>query len=121
MTPTTITIDRILKEKLISFAQAAQKLPPSSSGVSVTPSCLWRWATSGLRATDGRVVRLESVRLGRRLLTSEDAIRRFIAAQQPVADAIDGQVAETPRPQTPTQPRRNDAAVAELRKRQGRG
>lgn len=39
-----------------------------------------RWAVTGLRARDGRRVKLESVLLGRRRYTSTEAARRFIAA-----------------------------------------
>jgi hypothetical protein len=44
---------------------------------------LWRWITEGVRLPDGSRVRLEAARLGGRWLTSEPALRRFLAAQTP--------------------------------------
>jgi hypothetical protein len=72
----------LLGDKLLSFAQAARLIPPSRRGRPVSPSCLWRWHRSGVKTPDGRTVRLEAVWLVNRLVTSEEAVRRFIAAQQ---------------------------------------
>lgn len=50
----------------------------------VAPSTVWRWIRRGVRAADGSIIRLDYVRLGRRILIEPEAIERFAAA---VADA----------------------------------
>jgi len=64
-------------EKLLSFAQAAKALPGHRGDGPCNPSTLWRWSKTGCRAADGRMVRLETVKLGGRSLTSEEALQRF--------------------------------------------
>ena len=77
------TQSMLLSEKLISFAQAARLIPPSRQGRPVSPSCIWRWHRYGVKTADGRHVRLDAAKLIHRFVTSEEAIQRFIAAQQP--------------------------------------
>src|SRR5947199_11732 len=72
----------LLNERLISLSQAARMVPSSRQGRPVSPSCVWRWHRFGVKTTDGRIVRLEALRLVNRLVTTEEALRRFIAAQQ---------------------------------------
>ena len=38
---------------------------------------MFRWILRGLRAKDGFVVRLEAVKIGGRLCTSQEALQRF--------------------------------------------
>lgn len=73
----------LLSERLISFSQAARLIPPSRQDRPVSPSCIWRWHRVGVTTTDGRRVKLEAVWLVNRLVTSEQAVQRFIAALQP--------------------------------------
>lgn len=56
-------------EKLLTLTQAAKLLPhrPHLSSV-------WRWVRQGVQG-----VRLEHVKVGRRLFTTEEAVKRFIA------------------------------------------
>jgi hypothetical protein len=79
----TATLPALVGEKLISFAQAARLIPPSRQDRPVSPSCIWRWHRVGVTTTDGRRVKLEAVWLVNRLVTSEQAVQRFIAALQP--------------------------------------
>ena len=71
-------------ETLIGLPAAANRLPAYRGGRPVSPSTLWRWIFTGVQLPDGSRVRLEAIRLGRRWLTSLEAIARFSAAQTPV-------------------------------------
>lgn len=79
--PQTLPAIELLSEQLISFSQAARMLPPSRCGRPVSPSCIWRWSRTGVRVGK-KVVLLESVRIASRLVTSVEAIKRFIENQQ---------------------------------------
>lgn len=61
---------------------------PLCAGLKVTPKTLTRWATDGLQGPDGQVVRLEAIRVGSRLATSEPALRRFFAALTPNLEPV---------------------------------
>ena len=58
-------------ETLLTFGEAVRELP-APNGRKVHVSTLWRWSREGLNG-----VRLETVRFGRRLLTSVEAVERF--------------------------------------------
>jgi hypothetical protein len=63
------------RETLIAFAELARRIPPTRRGRPVSVSTVWRWATRGVRG-----VRLESLRLPSRSVTSQEAFGRFIDA-----------------------------------------
>jgi hypothetical protein len=67
-------------EKLRSFAEAARRLPALRGGKPVNPSTVWRWTRRGVRARDGRIVRLEAIRVGGTCCTSDEALLRFFRA-----------------------------------------
>ena len=48
----------------------------------VHPSTPYRWATKGVRTKDGRTIRLESITLSGRPVSSRPALLRFLAEQQ---------------------------------------
>lgn len=77
------TTNRLLDEGLLSIREAARR-----EGISISPKTALRWALSGVGG-----VRLESVRVAGRRMTSRAAVRRFVAAQQcakvPAEQAID--------------------------------
>jgi hypothetical protein len=77
---TQIVIAEITGGGGLSFTQAARLLPPARKDRPVHPSCVFRWATSGSSAMDGHRVKLESARIVSRLLTSKQALERFVAA-----------------------------------------
>lgn len=62
-------------EKLISFCDAARRLPSLRRGKPLNLKTLYRWAQTGRRG-----VRLESVRVGGTRCTSVEALARFISA-----------------------------------------
>lgn len=77
-------------ENTLSFAEAAKRLP-SFNGKRVHTSTVWRWARRGCRG-----VKLETLCLGGRFVTSVEALERFgkALAEQDLPD----------RPDRPTSP-----------------
>ena len=75
--------ERLLDEGALPIVEAARR-----EGIGISAKTALRWALHG---TAG--VRLESVRVGGRRMTSRAALRRFIAAQQrnatPAKQSID--------------------------------
>ena len=59
------------KDELLTMAQAA-KVCPKIDGRRPHSGSIWRWAKKGVHG-----VRLEHVRVGRRVCTSRDALNRF--------------------------------------------
>jgi hypothetical protein len=76
----------LTNETPLSLSAAARTLPPGRRGRPVSLSCVLRWVLSGVRLADGRVVRLEAVRLGGRWLTSLEALQRFAERQTPALE-----------------------------------
>lgn len=97
-------------EPLISLAQAAAPIPGHRGAARLHPATLTRWILKGVRAVDGRRVKLEALRIGCRWLTSRAALARFAAALGP-ADA------PPPPPSTAARARASDRAGAELERR----
>ena len=69
-------------EKVVSLDQAAKLLPPNRNGKPVSLSCVFRWIVDGIKTPRGKV-RLEGRRVGRRWLTSVEALARFSDALTP--------------------------------------
>ena len=61
-------------ESILSLSEAAKALP-RVEGKRPHTSTIFRWTRDGVRG-----VRLDSVRLGRRLCTSREALQRFVTA-----------------------------------------
>lgn len=59
-------------EDVVTIAEAVQGLPPHQNGRKIHISTIYRWISRGIHG-----VRLESLKLGRRLVTSHEAIQRF--------------------------------------------
>lgn len=62
------------KERLLTFSEAASACP-KVRGRRPSTVTLWRWATEGRRG-----IKLESVRIGRHMLTTETALNTFFNA-----------------------------------------
>jgi hypothetical protein len=85
----------LLTETIVYLGPATRLFPRDARGRAPSTSTLWRWRTRGVRG-----VRLESARLGGRVVSSLEAIRRFMRA-----------VSEATRPPgTPAGPTPNRAA-----------
>jgi hypothetical protein len=63
-----------LSEELLTFSQAARRLPRLRNDRPVSPATIWRWGTVGLRG-----VKLETTKVGSVNCTSVEALRRFLA------------------------------------------
>lgn len=74
------------KEELLSLTEATRVIPPID-GKRPHASSVWRWINVGIRG-----VQLEHLRIGRRVVTSREALERFFQA-----------LAETPTSQRPAQ------------------
>lgn len=81
--PVQDLIDRILSEGPVGMAAAARLYGTFRQDRPTHPSTPTRHALQGVRLPDGRVVRLETVRIAGRLVTSRAAVIRFLVAQQP--------------------------------------
>jgi hypothetical protein len=97
-------------EQRISLTQAAAKYPGHRGAARLHPATLTRWILHGVRAIDGRRVRLEAERVGCRWCTSEAALARFCAA-------LGSQVDETPHRSPAQRNRDSEAAARELERR----
>jgi hypothetical protein len=80
MTATTISdvaaiAQRVLSEDVLSLSDARQEIH-ALGGIRPDQSSVTRWCTRGVGG-----VKLESVRIGNRLVTSRQAITRFIHAR----------------------------------------
>jgi len=75
----------LLNEELIGLSALAKKVPSHrhAGKRGITAVAVWRWVVQGVRAHDGRIVKLETVKLAGRYLTSWAAFQRFIEAQSP--------------------------------------
>lgn len=69
--------NNLLDEVPITLSEARKEHIPQRGDRPVAPSTVTRWIHKGIRAGDGSIVRLEAVKIGRSLMTTSDAIRRF--------------------------------------------
>lgn len=68
----------LTQEDLKTFAQAARLFPSRRGNRPVNPITLWRWHRRGV-SHNGQRVHLEAIRTPSGLVTSVDAVRRFLA------------------------------------------
>ena len=95
-------------EELLTLT-AASKILPSLDGKRIHPSTLWRWCHKGSRG-----IYLEFIRLGTRILTSVEALNRFMLART----AVESSPTHRKRRRTPASRQRAvDAAYTELEQR----
>jgi hypothetical protein len=73
----------ITTEDTLTLIDASKILPRGRNGARPQLSTLLRWVIDGVRSLDGRLVRLEAVRRGRKWITSRQALKRFVAALTP--------------------------------------
>lgn len=105
-------ITEIVNGDALTMGQAAKLIPAHRGDGTATPSSIWRWATQGAKAGDGRLVKLEVAQFGGRHLTSKAAIARFAAALS--STSADTTRTSTPKKRTAAQ---RKAAAAESHKR----
>jgi len=78
----------LANEQLLTFSQAVERLP-EVNGRRRAPSTLYRWCRHGING-----VRLDYVRIGRTMATSQEAIERFLAALTEADEQRAGQTVE---------------------------
>lgn len=61
-------------DTVLSLSDAARWLPPVN-GRRPHTATIWRWASKGING-----IRLETARIGRRVITSAEALQRFTSA-----------------------------------------
>jgi hypothetical protein len=61
----------------MKLGRVNRHLPHGVRDKPVHPATVYRWATRGVRAADGSVVRLETLRVGGVLHTSMEALQEF--------------------------------------------
>ena len=76
-------------ETLNSFAQIAAILPPDRCDRPSSGAKVRRWANDGVTTAKG-VVRLETIRVGGRQMTSVEAVQRFFDAVTEAGPAVHG-------------------------------
>src|SRR4051812_3681693 len=91
----TMAID-LSSETLLPLAAVPERLPPGRSGKPLSFSAVWRWALKGIKTPQG-IIKLETVKLGGRLLTSEQALQRFAERQSAWMEGAN----DAPPPRTP--------------------
>jgi len=105
-------VDRILSEQPIGASAVARLLGSFRNGRSTHPSTIARWMLKGVRLADGRILKLEHIRVANRLMTSRPALMRFLAEQQ-----LPTTLPEIDAPRSTNERRRaNDRAETELKK-----
>lgn len=77
MESTKPSAEALLAEELIPVQDLPSRLPPSKSGRPMNRAAVWRWVSRGLSRPDGSRVRLEALLMGRRWVTSKEALARF--------------------------------------------
>jgi hypothetical protein len=81
--PRGIAVIDLSSETILTFNEARSRLPKRRRGKRPDISCLYRWATAGLRGH-----RLETLKIGGQTCTSLEALQRFF-------DALSGAPAKT--------------------------
>jgi hypothetical protein len=67
----------LASERVFPLNKGPDHVPRLRGGKKVNSSTFHRWRAHGLRADDGEIIYLETIRVGRTLCTSVDAIQRF--------------------------------------------
>lgn len=68
-------------EKLRPLTEAVERV----TGTRMNYSTIWRWTQNGILTPTGDRIRLDFTKCGSKRLTSDDAVRRFFAAQTAAA------------------------------------
>ena len=68
----------LIHEQSVSIAFARNRLIPELNGKAISPATAYRWIDKGVLAGDGVRVRLEAVKVGRNLVTTEESVQRLL-------------------------------------------
>ena len=84
VTDTTKTLtEMILDEGAVGLSELARLVGRFRGGRQTSPSTLTRWILEGVRLPDGKVLKLEAVRIHSRWMSSRPRLIEFIERQQP--------------------------------------
>jgi hypothetical protein len=111
----SINVIDLKREKALGLDEISKHLPASRGARKVSFTTVLRWIQKGARAADGRLVRLEALRLGSRWVSSLEAVQRF--AENLASTPDDATPACTPR--GPGRIRRGAGKAGELLVREG--
>src|SRR5262245_1381999 len=100
----------LLAQQLLSLSDVAKRIPSRRRNGHLSAQAVWRWASKGIRLTDGQIVKLRTVRIAGRYMTTASYVDEFIRAQQ--SEPIES--APLPERRTPSQRQRADARAADL-------
>ena len=102
-------VNRLLSEDKLSMRQAGKLMGDVQGQPPIHPTTVARWCLKGIKIRSGVVARLDHIRVGGRLLTSRQAITRWLAVQTETT------ATEDIGPRTPAQRNRAaDQAAEEL-------
>jgi hypothetical protein len=76
-----------MAEGLIGMAETAKQVGVFRRGRPAHPGTITRWCLDGVTLADGKVLKLEHIKLANRLMTTRQALLRFLTAQQDEQDA----------------------------------
>ncbi len=103
----------LLNETPLPIAAVAREIPGARGAATVNPATVYHWCTKGTRTPDGRRVKLEFYRMGSRVMTTREALARYVARlSASVGDADTSPPTRTPSERKKAQKR----ADAELEK-----
>lgn len=72
--------DEVMEHGGLGFAAVARKFPAHRGDAkSLDSSTVFRWHARGVRGPSGAFVKLAAIRVGGKFVTSEAAVRRFVA------------------------------------------
>ncbi len=80
----------VFGEAVVSFSEAAKKLPKARNGKKIHVSTIYRWSVGGSKNHAGEIVRLETIKIGGTTCTSLEALQRFferLSSQVPIVEA----------------------------------
>lgn len=113
----SIVFDEVLSGDAVSLSAAGQLFPAHRGAGRTSPSTMFRRVAKGAKAADGRVVKLEAVRVGGQWLTSRAALARFVAQLSVIPDSSTAPPARpVARPQA-ARSKASERATRELEKR----
>ena len=70
----------LLTETPVTLSAVARTIPGARGATRISPTTVWRWCVKGTNTPDGRLVKLEYYRVGARVMTTAEAVRRYITA-----------------------------------------
>jgi Protein of unknown function (DUF1580) len=106
---------QLMTEGLISMSEAAKMFGSCRNGVGTHPATVTRKCLKGDRLPDGTRLKLEHVRVANRLMTSREAVIRYIAETTGACEA--NSAPTSPKPVASPRHSASERAVKRLKER----